>query len=246
MDNNFWCRLKKFLCYGFKGPKVITQDKEYLSNLRKLRTELQDLVSMTHRAKSGSLSMHNHKGYIDKTFEDISILIADIKRNEGESDSIRHILNIWEQMCNSKKILKKDSKDDHAGYLQFLTLLEEQAQEIVLYIGIKTIPPRINKWLKDTHSGAVLPFHLLFEDEFLRDADRHKVLEYISWKPKAISDRPEVRSNSNELPLSFILAFATREKTYSGRRCNVAQNFASSRSYSYWDHQEIVFDIYFS
>ena len=104
------------------------------ANLRKLRREVQDLASMIARAKTGNVRLDHHEEYVKKTFSDATKLIKEIQEDEGSSDTIRHILNIWEQMKTGKEKLlevpatqsqsSQSAQIDPAAYLMFLTLLE--------------------------------------------------------------------------------------------------------------------------
>ncbi|HED35733.1 MAG TPA: hypothetical protein ENJ08_16185 [Gammaproteobacteria bacterium] len=174
-----------------KNGQLDTGDERLQNNkLRLMRTELQDMVSLIDRAKQGKISLDKQVSYINKTKEDVLLLISEIVKYESdeEDDNTRHIINLWEQMDRSDLF-----KEDFTGKkieekLEAMTLLEEQAREAILYIGYKTIPERVNCWLEKARPGYILPFHLVFEDELQTEADRIKVLNYISWKPTEIKN----------------------------------------------------------
>jgi len=163
--------------------------KSLNSKLRLLRTELIDVKSLITRAKTGKINIDKQIEYINLTKSDIKVLITDITgEDNGKSDTIRHILNIWEQI-EQGEIFKEDLETRTIEEkLEAFTLLEEQIQEIVLYVGYKTVPERVNDWLDKARPGYVLPFHLVFEDEIHNEGDRKKVLNYISWKPTEITN----------------------------------------------------------
>lgn len=190
-------KIKNFLLHGYSKKWTEKYKYELINPLRKLRTELQDLAVMIGKAKSGFVKLSDHQEYLNLTFEQIKTLINEIENMDSECDSVRHLCNIWEQMEHSKvRLINSQPPSGTAGqttpdpgaYLQFLTLLEGQIREMVLYIGYKTIPARINDWLERTYPGFVLPFHLVFKDELQTEADRKKVMEYISWGPRELKN----------------------------------------------------------
>lgn len=182
--------LKKIMIHGFCAEDVqdVNQENEVNknNNLRLLRSELQDMISLIGRAKAGKINFAQHVEYINKTKDDITDLMKEIQKIEDGNDSIRHILNFLEQMGRSDLFKPEFNKKKIEEQLELMTLAEEQAREIILYIGYETIPARVNDWLQTARAGYVVPFHFVFEDELQLEEDRNKVLNYISWKPTII------------------------------------------------------------
>lgn len=161
--------------------------KEVNAKLRLVRTELTDINTLIGRAKTGKITIDQQIEYLNLTRTQIAELFVQIEELDNkESDTIRHILNLWEQIERGELFKDDWQKRSTEQKLEAFTLLEEQIQEIVLYVGYKTIPERVNDWLDKARPGYVLPFHLVFEDEIHNEGDRKKVLNYISWKPTEI------------------------------------------------------------
>lgn len=184
-----WIEYDVFLVQ--RPDKKIREYNQALNlQLRLLRTELQDMISLIERAKSGKISLDAQIDYFNKTKGDIKHIFKEIDdiTDKKHSDTIRHIVNVWEQMERSELFDKSYASKSMEVKLEIITLIDEQARDIILYVGYKTIPERVNDWMERARPGYVLPFHLVFEDELTNQADRKKVLNYISWKPKEISN----------------------------------------------------------
>lgn len=186
-------------CRAVAGKSL--HDAKMVTALRLLRTEVLDLVFLLRRIKNGQLKYSEARPYLEKTCQDIDDCVATIVAMEDASgvgsDAVRHILNLWEQMkisriwpANSPRTpastASSGAGEEVADTLQVISLLEEQAQGLVLEVGYRTIVDRVNAWLKLSRPGHVLPFHMVFEDELLNEADRVKVLNYITWKQEQI------------------------------------------------------------
>jgi hypothetical protein len=162
--------------------------RQYLSALRELRSEVQDLRDLLVRIKEGQSSTKVNAEYFKKTYTDIQKLIKELNgiNEKRRSDTCRRIFNSWEKM-QANALLKHPEQDrESQALLHDLAILDEEAGKIILYIGHITIPPRLNRWIGATRAGHYLPFHLLFEDEIPVPADRAKVLNSIAWAPDVI------------------------------------------------------------
>jgi len=158
-----------------------------LQALRELTAELIDLNALIDKIKAGQTSVVKNAGYIKKTRQDIQKLITEIDTlNTFRSDSIRHILNSWEQMTNSAILCHPDQDLEAQEQLHELTTLRELASDMILQSTMRTVPPRVNDWLKKARPGHYLPFHLLFEDEIPSQEARVKVLNAIAWAPETV------------------------------------------------------------
>lgn len=198
-DQSFWsslteCIKTKVLNYFCKddassSSENANKDTEQIKILRLLRSELIDMMALIERAKTGKIQIARQEAYFKETKEEISFLIKGMNDLDqaNQSDTIRHIHNIWQQMEKSEIFLESFQNLKTEEILEEMTLIEEQAREIILYVGYRTIPDRVNRWLEKTRPGYIFPFHLVFEDELSSEKDRIRVLNYISWKPTAIT-----------------------------------------------------------
>ena len=194
-SDSFWatlinCTKTRILDYFCKNAASSSsensgRDEQQIKNLRLLRSELMDMMALIERAKTGKIQIARQEAYFGETKEDIASLIQQILEldAENQSDTIRHIHNMWQQMEKSEIFLGNFNNLKTEEILEEMTLIDEQAREIILYVGY-----RVNKWLEKTRPGYIFPFHLVFEDELLSERDRVKVLNYISWKPKAVTN----------------------------------------------------------
>jgi hypothetical protein len=162
--------------------------RQYLSALRELRSEVQDLRDLLVRIKEGKSSTKDNSGYFKKTYSDIQKLIKELNgiNQERRSDTVRRILNSWEKMQANALLNHPEQDRESQDLLHDLAILDEEAGKIILYVGHLTIPDRLNRWIGATRAGHYLPFHLLFEDEIPVPADRAKVLNSIAWSPDTI------------------------------------------------------------
>jgi hypothetical protein len=178
---------------GEKSDEVRKKEKDtikrqYLSALRELRSEVQDLRDLLVRIKEGKSSTKDNAEYFKKTYSDIQKLIKELNgiNQERRSDTCRRIFNSWEKM-QANALLKHPEQDRESQVLLHdLAILDEEAGKIILYVGHITIPHRLNRWIGATRAGHYLPFHLLFEDEIPMPADRARVLNSIAWAPDVI------------------------------------------------------------
>lgn len=161
--------------------------EKLLQCLRELAAELIDLTELIAKARAGQTGVARHVEYIRKTRKDLAALTAEIgDLNTARSDTVRHILNLWEQMANSAILISPEQELSVQDQMHELTMLEDLTNRMILKIGMRTVPPRVNDWLKKARPGHYLPFHLLFEDEVPSREAREKVLNAISWAPDTV------------------------------------------------------------
>ena len=156
--------------------------------LRLLRTEVQDLQTLVfEKVRTGATTLAEQSAYIKKTVSDISKLVREIE-DWDDDDSVRHVLNVWEDMSRSPLLTLATPPAAALGQEQLhqLALLQEQVKEISFTVGCLTIPHRINDWLKKVPPGHYLPFHLLVRDELPDEQDRTYVLNMMAWAPDAM------------------------------------------------------------
>ena len=173
------------------------ENENIAKQLRLLREEMMDLVMVLRFIQSGRLKRSEVHESFQQTYKDIEDIIValDPAHKNIESDSIRRIRDIWELMKTNplfKQTTNQDNNDQEGEdnnevfLLRHISVLEELAGKMALEVGYRTIPERVNAWLKLERPGYVLPFHLVFEDELLSETDRKKVLQFLSWKPTEI------------------------------------------------------------
>jgi hypothetical protein len=64
---------------------------------------------------------------------------------------------------------------------------EAHFDELIYHCCLVTIPPRVNQHLETLRVGQRLDFHDAFRDEVAKDADRARLLKYLSVHPAAVS-----------------------------------------------------------
>lgn len=107
-------------------------------------------------------------------------------REINDGDTIQHIFNIWEQMIACPLLKSPESDFEPQEQIHYLDMLDEQINQIIFLVGTKTIPTRVNNWLKKARPGYYIPFHLVFEDELPRIEDRMKVLNFLAFAPTVV------------------------------------------------------------
>jgi hypothetical protein len=69
-----------------------------------------------------------------------------------------------------------------------MTILLEQIRRIEFYVGLLTIPARLNDWLARSRPGYYVPFHQIFADEVPTEEDRQIILQHIAWTPEVVEN----------------------------------------------------------
>lgn len=117
---------------------------------------------------------------------------------QKHDDTIRHVINDWEQICDVP--IFKDELAEQAAHAeqenqqppqlpqQVLQLqqLDILCRSMIFWIGLLTIPERLNEWLSTSKLGYAIPFHMVFEDEMPDAEDRQKLLELLAWSPQVV------------------------------------------------------------
>ena len=170
-----------------KTPPIETiksqAEEEQRNKLRELRAELQDLHSVLAKVRAGDTTILLNADYINKTRNDAAELVSQI---EAGGDTIRHLLNVYEQMLQNPLYAHPETEIGAQEQMHALNLLEEQVRKIEYYVGMLTIPARVNDWLAGARPGYYIPFHAVFEDEVPEAEDRARILSYLVWSPKPI------------------------------------------------------------
>ncbi len=168
-------------------------NEKTIKALRELRAEMMDLHKLLTSIKGGNNNVKDNTAYIKKTFSDVENLVSELGKlnidNENkDSDVIRHIFNVWEQMSGNQILRNPEQVPPNIQeQLLNLTVLQEQCSEIVFHVGDRTIPARVNDWLKKGRPGYYLPFHVIFEDELPSLEGRIHVLNNMAWAPSVIN-----------------------------------------------------------
>jgi hypothetical protein len=150
--------------------------------LRELRDEVLDLRNVLTGVRKGESGLQDFAQYISRTRQDISALLKDIHG----ADAIRHLGNLWEQMCASPLVQNPAGSFDAQTQLHLLELLDAQCKKLVFEVGVLTIPERVNEWLQASRPGYYIPFNAVFEDELPDAEDRARLLNYLTWAPNAL------------------------------------------------------------
>jgi hypothetical protein len=155
-----------------------------LRPLRELSAEMLDLKMVLIKVQQGDASLASFAPYVNRTISDVDELISSLK----DGDTIRHILNTWEQMKANPLIQAPDGDHDAQEQLQNIKILDELIDKVVYLCGTLTIPTRLNEWLKTTRPGYYIPFSTVFEDELPNPADRQRLLNFLAWAPTVIEN----------------------------------------------------------
>ncbi len=153
-----------------------------VDTLRSLRAEVQDLRALLARVQAGETSISANSAYITQTMDDLTMLADAVT----DGDTIRHMHNIVEQMATNPIITDPTTELSAQAQLHAIKLLMNQIRKIEYYVGVLTIPARVNDWLAQARPGYYFPFHVVFEDEVPVREDRQKILDYLTWSPKAL------------------------------------------------------------
>lgn len=172
--------------------------KQLAALFRELRAEVNDLQSVLDLIQKGESQVEGFAAYIEKTVKDVEALTAAMdaarKSNpdlmQDQSDTLRHIQNLWEQMKSNRLLMKPAECADCTAQEQLFLLnaLEKQIKEMVYWIGVITIPSRLNEWLEKGEAGYYVPFNLVFEDEVPSPEDREKIFKFITYAPQEIEN----------------------------------------------------------
>jgi hypothetical protein len=165
------------------SPVQESPDEEWLKLLRELRVEIQDFQHVLSTIKNGETTPKVYTDYIIKTRKDISALMVQITNG----DPVRHLHNLWEQMLVNPLFSNPEVELDPQNQLHQISILDAICKKIVYKLGVMTIPYRLEKWLRGARPGYYVPFHAVFEDELPDLEDRLRLLNFLAWQPRAIS-----------------------------------------------------------
>lgn len=180
---------KKIDSESIKYEDLRKKNDDLNQYLRELREEVHDLSDFVGKVKIGQTSVSSAEKYIIKTREDVNALFGYIEKlnQEIRSDTVRHISNLWEQIQVNPIVSDPATTMPQQEQLHALTLLEDRISKMILAIGHRTIPHRLNVWLGAVRPGYFIPFHQLFESELPDHEGREKVLRSIALAPKQLN-----------------------------------------------------------
>jgi hypothetical protein len=115
-------------------------------------------------------------------------LARDARASSENADTVSAIWTIWQQMKINPVLVNPEQPGEAQSQQQRLAALDENCREIILQIGLLTIPGRLNRWLANARTGYYVPFNAVFKDEVPNDEDRAVVLSYITWSPRVIKN----------------------------------------------------------
>ena len=157
-------------------------------DLRELRAEIQDFQELLDDIDNGDTTLALCKDYVEKTKVDINAILdrfATISQDNSHREDLRRIRDVWEQM-ESNPIIMNPGDFPADQQLHYMNMLKKRIRKIVYLISYLTIPERLNEWLKGARPGYYIPFHVVFEDELPTKEDRDKLIERLTYAPRAL------------------------------------------------------------
>ncbi len=162
---------------------------EQKEDLRELRAEIQDFQDLLDDIDKGDTTLALCKDYIEKTKEDIGKILdrfAAISPDNSHREDLTRIIDVWEQMKSNPIIKDSGGNFSAEDQLHDMNMLRKRIRKIVYLISYLTIPERLNEWLKGARPGYYIPFHVVFEDELPTKEDRDKLIERLTYAPRAL------------------------------------------------------------
>jgi hypothetical protein len=155
-----------------------------LDRLRRLRGEVQDLREVLRRIMDNLTTAAEQANYLQKTAGDIALLRDQIEGN----DTADRLRNVLEQLEYNPLLAQPQTELDPQVAGHQMTILLEQIRRIEFYVGLLTIPARLNDWLARSRPGYYVPFHQIFADEVPTEEDRQIILQHIAWTPEVVEN----------------------------------------------------------
>lgn len=174
---------------GSRGAALQIRGTQLLKPLRELRAEVIDLQAVLTKISKGETTPDAQGAYITKSVADIEEIISLLYSVDADThaDTLRHIINLWEQM-KGNDLLQSPGDNTLTAQEQAhgLTLLTEAIDRMVYHIGWITVPSRIREWLTKCQPGYYVPFHDVVADELPREEDRNRILDLLSLTPNSL------------------------------------------------------------
>jgi hypothetical protein len=186
-----------------EGPTTHTSDETFMKEappgmeaetspdllrlLHELRAEVQNLQEILATVRAGKAALKIFAGVIQKTLDDVRPILGELS-DPAYPDLIRRILNAWERVNACPLITDPEASYEAQQQMGYVEMLDEQLNKIVFLIGQRTVPVRVNDWLKRSRPGYYLPFNQVFDSELPSPEDRQKVLNFLAWAPDAVKN----------------------------------------------------------
>ena len=154
-----------------------------LNELRKARAEIQCLQELLKGIRKGNTDSKQYEMYIQNIISNIDDHINSIP-NDAIGDTIQNLKSTIEFIKANPLI--EGTGFDIKQQTSYLDMLDPLIRNAIFFIGLLTIPRRLNRWLSLSRNGYYIPFHQVFEDELPDKEDRIKLLNYLAWQPKAL------------------------------------------------------------
>jgi hypothetical protein len=171
--------------------------------LRELRAEAQDLESAlalvrakseladaATRAKEIKTALENARGVFDRDRQRINEQLEKLRELFQQplviydwcSDEVVHLENAWGRIGDSWP--EEDQSEDQI--IQNIDSARTSLDKMIYLSGQLTIPARVNQHLETLRIGQTLDFHKNFSDELENEADRARLLAYLSDHPYVV------------------------------------------------------------
>jgi hypothetical protein len=183
-------------CLKDTPPAQLTpseNERQFFDDLCTLRTELQDLQSVLQRVRKGQIKIDVYYDYIQLTrnqVKEISLRLREtlrlVKVTSAEQETMRHMVNIWEQIQVSPIFLQPAGTAELQQALHYLDLLDEQIRRIIYLSSSLIIPRQVREWIHQTAAGFFIPFHEVYGDDLPDAAERQKILKTLAQTPGLI------------------------------------------------------------
>jgi hypothetical protein len=162
---------------------------EQKEDLRELRAEIQDFQELLDDIDKGDTTLALCKDYIEKAKANIKTILdkfATISQDNSHREDLRRIRDVWDQMESNPMIKDPGVNPSAENQLHYMNMLKKRIRKIVYFISCLTIPEKLNELLMGARPGYYIPFHLVFEDELPTKEDRDKLLERLTYAPRAL------------------------------------------------------------
>ncbi len=158
--------------------------EERNQRLREVRDRVLDLRAVLSSARTGDITPAELASYVERTRDEVGNLLRIIPGAEP----VRRVAGLWAQIEATPLVHNPYDTLNIQEYLRQLNVVEVLCRKLVFQIGLITIPERVNEWLRLARPGYYLPFHDVFADELPDFDERVKVLNYLAWAPRVLTE----------------------------------------------------------
>ncbi len=159
-------------------------------DLRMLRCDILELDKIAGAIRDDVTSIESNAAYIATVRDNAEQLLAAIEAAKTTpKEVLRKIRLSWDRL-RQVPVIATPQTPEPDGQLRRaqLDLVSSIAREIVYTIGYKTIPCRLNQWLRKAPAGYYVPFNTVFVDEVPNEEDRAKILQFIAFQPTMVEN----------------------------------------------------------